>query len=311
VNPITAPRVEGEIVVRRGRKLGFAEFGPAGGRPVIWLHGTPGARRQIPQAARIAAFELDVRLIGIDRPGVGLSTPHLYDSIHDFTADLEIVFDQLGLERVAMIGLSGGGPYALAAAHAFPARIAGVGILGGVAPTRGPEAVAGGLVGLLALLSPILPPLRVPLSLTLNALIRLARPVASPVFDLYAALAPEGDRRFFALPEVKAMFLDDLVGNSRRGLSAPVYDLILFTRQWGFLLNDIVVPVAWWHGDADYIVPLAQARRVVPLIPFAELFVRPGESHLGGMAAAEEVLIKLLSFWDDDTSPRNERPAPR
>ena len=106
-------------MVRRDRKLGFAEFGPLRGRPVIWLHGTPGARRQIPEAARVAAFELDVRLIGIDRPGVGLSTPHLYDSILDFTTDLEIVLDQLGLERVAMVGLSGGGPYALAAARAL------------------------------------------------------------------------------------------------------------------------------------------------------------------------------------------------
>jgi pimeloyl-ACP methyl ester carboxylesterase len=311
VNLITAPRVEGTVVVRRDRKLGFAEFGPLRGRPVIWLHGTPGARRQIPEAARVAAFELDVRLIGIDRPGVGLSTPHLYDSILDFTTDLEIVLDQLGLERVAIVGLSGGGPYALAAAHAFPARVAAVGVLGGVAPARGAEAIAGGLVGLLARVAPILPPLRVPMSLALSALVHLVRPAASSAFDLYAALAPEGDRRLFARPEVKAMFLDDLVGNSRRGLSAPVYDLILFTRQWGFLLNDISVPVVWWHGAADYIVPLAQARLVVPLIPLAELFVRPGESHLGGMAAAVEVLAKLLSFWDDDAEPRCERPASR
>jgi pimeloyl-ACP methyl ester carboxylesterase len=245
-----------------------------------------------------------MRLIGIDRPGVGLSTPHLYDSILDFTSDLEILLDQLGLERVAMVALSGGGPYALAAAHAFPARIAAVGILGGVVPTKGAEAVAGGIVGLLSRFSPILPPLRVPMSLALRSIVRLVRPAASHAFDLYAALSPEGDRRVFARPEIKAMFLDDLLGNSRQGLRAPVYDLILFTRQWGFSLKTISVPVAWWHGDADYIVPLAHARQVVRLIPFAELFVRPGESHLGGMAAAEEVLAKVLSLWGDGADPR-------
>ena len=296
---ITAPRVEGTILVRGGRKLGFAEFGPLRGRPVLWFHGTPGARRQIPESARIAAFELDVRLIGIDRPGVGLSTPHLYDSILDFTTDLEIVLDQLGLGRIAVVGLSGGGPYALAAAHAFPDRIAAVGILGGVVPTRGDEAIAGGLVGLLARLSPVLPPLRVPMSLALGALVRLVRPVASTVFDAYASLSPEGDRRVFGRPEIKAMFLDDLVGNSRRGLSAPVYDLILFTQHWGFSVKTISVPVAWWHGDADYIVPLVQAHQIVPLIPIGELFVRRGESHLGGLSAAEEVLANLMSHWND------------
>lgn len=300
---ITPPRVEGTILVRSERKLSFAEFGRLGGRPVVWLHGTPGARRQIPEGARVAAFELNVRLIGIDRPGVGLSTPHLYDSILDFTPDLEIVLDQLGLERVAVVGLSGGGPYALAAAHALGARVAAVGILGGVVPSQGSEAVAGGLVGLFARFSPILPPLRVPMSLALGTFVRLIRPAASHAFDLYAALSPAGDRRVFARPEVKAMFLDDLIGNSRRGLSAPVYDLILFTRPWGFSLRSISPPVAWWHGDADYIVPLTQARQVIPLIPSAELFVRPGESHLGGMAAAEEVLVKLLSLWGNEVHP--------
>jgi pimeloyl-ACP methyl ester carboxylesterase len=295
-------------LVRDGRKLGFAEFGRLRGRPILWFHGTPGARRQIPEAARVAALGLNVRLIGIDRPGVGLSTPHLYDSILDFTSDLEIVLDRLGLERVSLIGLSGGGPYALAAAHAFPDRIASVGILGGVVPTQGDEAIAGGLVGLLARFSPVLPALRVPMSLALGILVRLIRPAASTAFDLYAALSPEGDRRLFARPEIKAVFLDDLVGNSRRGLSAPVLDLILFTQEWGFSLSAISVPVTWWHGDADYIVPLAQARQIVPLIPVAELFVRQGESHLGGMGAAEEVLTKLLSHWSDDTESDNQNP---
>jgi pimeloyl-ACP methyl ester carboxylesterase len=302
VSLITAPRVEGTIRVREGRKLSFAEFGPVHGRPFVWLHGTPGARRQIPEAARVAAAGLGIRIIGIDRPGVGLSTPHLYDSVLDFTPDLEIVFDQLGLERVAMIGLSGGGPYALAAAYAFPTRVAAVGSLGGVAPTQGADAVPGGLVGFFTRFGPLLPRLRIPMSLGLSVFARLLRPVASPAFDLYARISPEGDRRVFARPEIKAMFLDDLLGNSRRGLQAPVNDLILFTRPWGFALSSVTVPVWWWHGDADPIVPLAQARHVVSRLPSAGLTIRPGESHLGGFAAAEEVLAKLLALWDDDLS---------
>ncbi len=71
----------------------------------------------------------------------------------------------------------------------------------------------------------------------------------------------------------------------------------------GLLTEVHLAPVAWWHGDADYIVPLTQARQVIPLIPCAELFVRPGESHLGGVAAAEEVLVKLLSLWGNEVHP--------
>ena len=107
---ITAPRLEGTVRVRDGRKLGIAEFGTPDGQPIVWLHGTPGARRQIPEEARKLADARGLRIIGIDRPGVGLSTAHQYEDIFDFVTDLEIVVDQLGIERFATIGLSGGAP---------------------------------------------------------------------------------------------------------------------------------------------------------------------------------------------------------
>ena len=295
---ITPPRVEGVVNVRGGRKLAFAEWGRPRGRPIIWLHGTPGARRQIPEAARVAADELDVRLVGIDRPGVGDSTPHLYESILDFTTDLEMVVDDLGFDEFAMIGLSGGGPYVLACAHAMPERVVAAAVLGGVVPSRGDERVPGGLVGTLAPLRPLVERFRLPLSLALTGFVWALRPFASPALDVYARVSPEGDRKVFARPEIKAMFLDDLLTGSRTGIRAPIYDFVLFTRPWGFSVRDIKVPIRWWHGDADHIVPLAHGQHVVSLLPDAELYVRPGESHLGSLGAAEEILGTLLDVWD-------------
>ena len=137
------------------RRLGFAEFGPADGRPLVWLHGTPGARRQIPQSARVMAEELGIRIVGIDRPGVGSSTPYRYGSLLDSVTDLTRVADDLGLERFGVIGLSGGGPYALAASYALPDRVPVAAVLGGVAPTRGDDAPPGGFVGRVAPLGPL------------------------------------------------------------------------------------------------------------------------------------------------------------
>jgi pimeloyl-ACP methyl ester carboxylesterase len=208
-----------------------------------------------------------------------------------------------------MVGLSGGGPYALAAAHAFPARVAAVGVLGGVLPTQGDDAVDGGPMGLLIRFSAVLPPLRIPMALALSAFVRLLTPAASQAFDLYALISPEGDRRVLAQPEIKAMFLDDLISNSRRGLGAPICDVILFTRPWGFSLTTITVPVGWWHGNGDHIVPITHAHQAVPLIPNAELFTRPGESHLGGLAAAGEVLERLAGLWDGYAEPMSRGPA--
>jgi pimeloyl-ACP methyl ester carboxylesterase len=299
---ITPPRIEGRIRVRDGRKLGFAEFGPPDGRPIIWLHGTPGARKQIPEDARLAAEEVGVRFVGVDRPGTGLSTSHLYGSILDFTDDLRILidelgFDELGFDELAVIGLSGGGPYALATGYAMPDRVKAVGVLGGVAPTRGPEGMTGGLVQLAVRFAPLIPPFRVPLGLAISVLVTSLMPVGRPALETYARFSPPGDREVFAREEIKAMFLNDL-SDTRGRLRAPIDDVILFTRDWGFRVADVSVPVKWWQGDADHIVPLAHAQHCVELLPNAELFVRPGESHLGGFGAAEEVLETLLATWD-------------
>lgn len=293
---ITPPRFERSVKVRHGRRLGVAEFGPPGGRGLFWLHGTPGARRQIPEEARQLAEARGLRVIGIDRPGVGLSPPHQYECVADFVPDLELVADQLGVERFSTVGLSGGGPYAMAAAARLPDRVASVGVLGGVVPTVGPDAVSGGLVGLAHQFRYLLPVVGAPAGFALQSFVRLARPIGSQLLELYARVSPPGDREVLLRPEVKAMFLDDLISNGSRGLRSVVHDGILFTREWGFTADDVAVPLTWWHGDADHIVPLAHAEHLVPRIPGATLHVRPGESHLGGMGIADEV-VSTVMHW--------------
>jgi pimeloyl-ACP methyl ester carboxylesterase len=293
---VKRPALEGTVAVRDDRRLSFAEYGSTRGSAIVWMHGTPGARRQIPLEARAYAEQQGLRIVGIDRPGIGSSTPHLYADILDWTRDLEILLDTLGIDTLRLIGLSGGGPYALAAGVAMPDRVHGVGVLGGVAPTTGEDAVDGGLIQLAVRLAPLLSIARVPLGVALTGAIRLVRPLAGPALDLYAAVQPPGDRNLLARPEFKAMFLDDLLNGSRFQTSAPLTDLVLFTRDWGFTAADVTVPVRWWHGDDDHIVPLAHGQHLVERLPDATLKVIAGESHLGGLGIAQEVLGTLMEL---------------
>lgn len=297
MSQVLPPRIEGTVAVAPGRRLGFAEFGPPNGRPLIWLHGTPGARRQIPAEARLLAESLGLRIVGVDRPGIGSSTPHLYRSIVDFVPDLSRLLDSIGVDRYLIVGLSGGGPYALAAAHAQPERVVAAGILGGVAPTVGTDAIDGGLVSVGRHLAPLISVGRVPIGIGLTGIVRVARPLASPALEVYARLSPEGDRRLLARPEFKAMFLDDLINGSRKQLSAPLADVLLFCRHWGFEVGDVKVPVRWWHGDADHIIPFGHGVHMVERLPEAEMIVLPGESHLGGLGVAEDILSTLQECW--------------
>lgn len=288
-----APRLEGSIRVDGRRRLGFAEFGVPDGSTVLWLHGTPGARRQIPLEARRFATANGMRIVGLDRPGIGSSTPHQYGSVLEFTRDLEIVLDRLGVDRLGVVGLSGGGPYTLAAAVALQDRVPAVAVLGGVPPLTGPDAVEGGLLGLGARLSPVIRHGRVPLTVALSAAIRAAHPLANPAISLYARLSPDGDRRLLNEPDFKAMFLDDLLQGSRKQLGAPLSDLVLFTRDWGFDLSEVTQPVLWWHGDADHIIPHDHGAHVAARLPNAPFVTLPGAAHLGGLGVAVDVLEQL------------------
>lgn len=303
-NPLGAPKLprpklEGTIAVDEQRRIGFAEFGDPQGRAVFWLHGTPGARRQIPTEARVYAEQNHLRLIGVDRPGIGSSTPHQYENIAAFADDLRIIADTLGIDRMAVVGLSGGGPYTLAAAALLPDRVVAVGVLGGVAPTVGPDAIAGGAMKLGTIVAPALEVVGQPVGAVATGLVKLIKPVALPALEIYAAVSPEGDRRLLARPEFKAMFLDDLLNGSRRQLAAPFADIVVFARDWGFRLGEITLPVRWWHGDADHIVPFRHGEHVVSLLPDAELYTMPGESHLAGLGRAEEILRTLMKVWDE------------
>jgi pimeloyl-ACP methyl ester carboxylesterase len=304
--PLPPPRVEGTVSLPRRRRIGYAEFGPEGGRPLLWFHGTPGARRQIAPQARELAHERGVRIVSIERPGVGASTPHAYRALVDFAGDVERICAALGIGRFAVAGLSGGGPYALACAHQMRDRVVAAAVLGGVAPAVGPDAAPGGASGLIRAFAPLMLRARRPVGNALRSLIRLLEPLADQAVDLFARMMPPGDQRIFEDPALRDMFKDDLIAGGRRNMQAICLDVGLFARDWGFALEDLEVPVHLWYGDGDIIVPAHHGEHLARRIPGARLRIRPGEGHLGGLGASEEVFDTILGHWPDagaDSAP--------
>lgn len=300
------PRFEGTFRLQDGRQLGYAEYGPINGRPLLWFHGTPGARRQIPPKARDLAHERNIRIIALERPGVGDSTPHAYESISGWAFDVEEFCVANEIETFDVVGLSGGGPYALACAHALPGRITGAAILGGIAPTVGPEAADGGLTAPMRIFSPILNVARAPLNILMRSLVRVLEPRADQVVQFAASMMPPGDQKLFADPTTRQMFIEDLVQGSRKQMQAIFFDGYLFGKDWGFSLKEIEVPVHLWYGDADKIVPVEHGKHIADLIPNSVFRIRHDEGHLGGLGAFEEVIDAL---WD--VSPKKKAVTPR
>ncbi len=293
---ITKERATGTIDVAHDRSLGFASFGPPNGKTIIWLHGTPGAATQIPENARARAEREGFRIIGIDRPGVGESTAHLYPNIVDFVDDLTIVLDTLNIDTCSVVGLSGGGPYTLAAAARLSERVDSVGVLGGVAPSVGLDAAPGGIVALARYAQPILRAGRIPVGNALAKFIFAATPIGDPAIRLYAHFSPEADKALLNEADFKAVFVGDLTARGHHQFSAALADAALFGRAWGFSLSEIAIPVYWWHGTEDNIVPFAHGEHVTSRLAHVDFRPIAGGGHLAGFGVADDVLDALVGL---------------
>lgn len=291
-----APVREGTVELPDGRTLGWAEFGDPDGDPVLWFHGTPGGRRQLPPEAPRAAVERGFRFLGVDRPGTGRSSTHQYARVADVVPDVEVLLDALGVDRLAVGGLSGGGPYALACCWGLGERVAAGAILGGIGPTRGRER-AYGYPQLLVPFEPVLRCVARPLGEVLTVAARPAMAWAEPVFDLYVRVGPSADRRTLQRHDLKSVLLHDLAECLEGGLRAPLFDLVAFARDWGFSLRDVAVPVVFWHGDADGIVPFIHGSHQAGLVQDGKLIVCPEGGHFAGFELIDDVLDQLDARW--------------
>src|SRR5580704_2836233 len=127
------------IKLRDGRTLAYAQFGDPEGDPIIYCHGTPSSRAEGELTLRgSCAAQLGLRVIIPDRPGMGGSDFLPNRRVVDWPNDVLELADALQIERFAMLGSSGGAPYALVCGAMIPERVSVVGVIGAVAPIDAP-----------------------------------------------------------------------------------------------------------------------------------------------------------------------------
>ncbi|HEU4475783.1 MAG TPA: alpha/beta hydrolase, partial [Methyloceanibacter sp.] len=204
-------------------------------------------------------------------------------------ADATALADALGLDRFAVLGVSGGGPHALAIASAIPDRTA-----------------------LLALISPVGPiadcQARIRMSRThrlvftrmgrsdpacatffwsVRTLVRMAPDVA------YRALMQRviaSDRQLLRRGDVRANLQTALKEGLREGIKGARQDLRLFCAPWGLRLEEIDVPAVVWQGSDDPIVPPSAAYLLAETLPNCRLDVVQGAGHYWMFGQFERVL---------------------
>ncbi len=259
------------------RTLGVREFGDPHGFPVFYFHGHPGSRADFafidPNAV---AQQTGTRVLALDRPGYGLSTPHPDRTLLDWPGDVLAVADHLGIRRFAVLGYSGGGPYAAACAASLPRqRLTSAAIISGVGPagspgqshspgwfmyTGAPKSLRGSVVRMSAVLAARAPD-------------RLALASAR-------AALPRPDRAALDDPRIAKGLMDTWREAFRTGGEGALSDITIYTQGWGFRLEEIEARVGLWHGSADRNVPASVGAHVARQIPGCHATLVAGAGHV-------------------------------
>ena len=266
-----------------GRRFCVAEFGDPSGIPVLAFHGAPACRLMFDVTDGVAR-SLGLRIVAFDRPGYGHSPLDYGASLATRTEAFVELANELGLDRFAVLGVSGGGPYAASMAARLPHRVMALALISPLGPLadiqhRGnSHSTNGGKNGAARSSADVhlsfghraffldLP--HHSWLLRINAEIAMRSFRAAPRFfaHTFAHLLPEADRRVVALPEVERSIVEMTLEATRAGIGGGIADLEIYAAPWGLDFDSIAAPTQIWQGLDDLIVPVAGALELGNLI---------------------------------------------
>jgi pimeloyl-ACP methyl ester carboxylesterase len=281
-----------DVKTADGRLLAVSTYGALDGHPVFLMHGTPGSRNG-PRPRGIVLYRLGVRLICYDRPGYGGSDRHHGRSVADAAADVAAIADDLGIERFAVVGRSGGGPHALACAATLPERVTRASVLVGLAPAN-----ASGLDWYDGMTESNVKeyttadddPGALQAELTMRA--DWARRDPESLVQWISKELTEPDLRVVGDFAIRRLLADTYAEALRPGAAGWIDDALALRSDWGFDLAAISVPVWLWHGADDTFSPVSHTLWLAARIAGAQVEVQRDAAHFG----AVEVLPRILAW---------------
>ena len=269
---------EGEVTLADGRSLGYMEGGSPEGLPIFYFHGFPGSRKEAlllcgdssmpdcsapfsSENSEVPGYAPVWRIFAVDRPGMGISDFQTNRTLRDWPRDVGELADRLGIGRFTIVGVSGGGPYALACAWAMPERVICAGIACGPAQLDEQEMITriGAANRTAFKLLKHFPGLGKPSYATFAFFLK-HWPLM--ILDSQSHSLPPSDRDVLRNPQVRDALTNSFMDSVRQGSAGGAQELKILCNPWNFNLAEITIPVALWHGELDTIVPVAMGRQI-------------------------------------------------
>jgi pimeloyl-ACP methyl ester carboxylesterase len=253
-----------------GRRLAWAEWGRTTGPAVLLLHRSPGSRLFDPDPSATAAA--GVRLLTVDRPGYGRTDPVPDPRRADVAGDVAALADALGLERLALLGWSAGGHYALETAARLGGRARSLSLLATPAPDEEIPWVAEEFRPLGAGVRA--DPVAAVASITEACRWYADNPEGAVGYD-----ASPADVEVRSRPGVTEALSTMMREGARQGAAGMAFDVVAGSRGDPFPVGEVRAPVRLWYGDADPIGP-EHGRWYAERLADATLTVLPNAGHL-------------------------------
>lgn len=305
------------LTLSDGRKLGYCEHGAATGKPLLLFHGFPSCRLEV-TILHSLFLRHGIRAFGLDRPGFGLSTFQPGRQITYWPRDVEEFADKMGLDRFAILGISGGGPYALACALELPQEsLTGVGILAGATlwdkGLRTPDLMWWAKAAYI--LGNYLPTTYRLISAGVVYIVRWGLGIKRVGRAIDAFIEKEKEKEKISHPErhqdhvpieeARRLIIQSILEPFRQGTAGLVQEHQLITLDWNIPFRDIRYPdIRFWHGTEDVNAPFAGIKFIANQVE-GHKFTQYKTNHHRIGEHIDEVLDELMGedkADDDDGS---------
>jgi pimeloyl-ACP methyl ester carboxylesterase len=290
--------VRGRLRLADGRRLTYSVTGPRDGVPVLYCHGAIGTPLGAAVNLETITAELGIRYLAISRPGVGGSDPAPGRTILEFAADVRQLADALAIERFAVIGVSAGGPYALAVARELGPRVSRAAVCSSLSPLCAPHRTPGMQRRIRLALSALAGAPRLCAALG-DLAVPLVRRHPELLSRVIAAHAAPGERRLLQRPDERSAASTSFLDAASEGVRGMIEDYLVYSGDWGFAASEVGADVHLWHGLQDPLVPIEHALQLAIALPNCRCFLDPDEGHHFFRRRLAKILAVLVGRVQD------------
>lgn len=275
-----------------GRKLSYMEFGKADGHPDFYFHGSPSSCLEPLLIGEETFYNLGLRIISPNRPGIGMSDFQNNRTFSNWAADIISLSEYLNIDKFSLFGNSGGASYVVACAALIPERLISAAVISGGWQMNMPETKRNlkfpfNIFWFIARNFPFLLPV------LLGTMKSSPKESKEKALEKAKKMAPPAD--FEAMKqgdrfEVLSMSTDEAILNKK----GATWDLGLYLKKLEINLEQITFPIAFFHGEVDRNMPIEVARLMTSKIPSAKLITYADEAHLSMLCNHFEDAAKHL-----------------